>query len=66
MLGGSQYPFDMGIAHPLALISEAKLAEKDQENILYRTAEDFLGIASGPQVAFQDVVEASEVLRKQA
>ena len=51
---GSDYPFDMGIAHPLALISEAKLAEKDQENILYRTAEEFLGIASGPQVAFQD------------
>ena len=63
---GSDYPFDMGIAHPLALISEAKLAEKDQENILYRTAEEFLGIASGPQVAFQDVVDASEVLRKQA
>ena len=41
---GSDYPFDMGDAHPLASIAEAKLTGLERENILYRTAETFLGL----------------------
>ncbi len=41
---GSDYPFDMGIAHPLAFIDDAKLSDKDRDNILFRTAQEFLGL----------------------
>ena len=43
---GSDYPFDMGIAAPIELIDQAKLSEDDRANILYRTAETFLGLAN--------------------
>jgi aminocarboxymuconate-semialdehyde decarboxylase len=42
---GSDYPFDMGITHPRALVSAANLLPRDEENVLYRTAEEFLGLA---------------------
>jgi aminocarboxymuconate-semialdehyde decarboxylase len=45
---GSDYPFDMGVPHPLASIDEATLAAADRENVLYRTAEKFLGIDESP------------------
>jgi aminocarboxymuconate-semialdehyde decarboxylase len=45
---GSDYPFDMGVPHPLASIDEATLAAVDRENVLYRTAEKFLGIDESP------------------
>ncbi len=45
---GSDYPFDMGVEHPLASLDQASLSAADRENILYRTAEEFLGlVASG-------------------
>jgi aminocarboxymuconate-semialdehyde decarboxylase len=43
---GSDYPFDMGIAHPLAPIDKARLTATDRDNILHRTAEEFLGLAT--------------------
>ena len=39
---GSDYPFDMGVQDPVGTLSEAHLSQADQENILYRTAEQFL------------------------
>jgi len=41
---GSDYPFDMGVEAPIALIDQANLPESDRQNILYRTAETFLGL----------------------
>ena len=41
---GSDYPFDMGVEAPVALIDQANLPENDRANILYRTAETFLGL----------------------
>ncbi len=41
---GSDYPFDMGIQHPVAFIEQASLSPADYANILYRTAEEFLGV----------------------
>lgn len=41
---GSDYPFDMGIEHPLALIEETSLDQRDRDNILFRTAEAFLNL----------------------
>ena len=43
---GSDYPFDMGLAHPLEHLSSARLSEKEREDILFRTAEDFFGLSS--------------------
>lgn len=43
---GSDYPFDMGVEHPLELLEKTTLPEADRRNILYRSAEEFLGIAS--------------------
>ena len=43
---GSDYPFDMGVEKPIALIDQAKLSDNDRSNILYRTAENFLGLTS--------------------
>lgn len=45
---GSDYPFDMGIKHPVAFIEQALLSETDYENVLYRTAEEFLGLMHDP------------------
>lgn len=42
---GSDYPFDMGVRHPRSQLADAKLADDDLDNILFRTAEDFLGLA---------------------
>ncbi len=41
---GSDYPFDMGVAHPLEQLSAARLSDGDLDNILFRTAEEFLGV----------------------
>jgi len=41
---GSDYPFDMGIQDPVARLDEANLSRPDRENILYRTAEQFLNL----------------------
>jgi aminocarboxymuconate-semialdehyde decarboxylase len=43
---GSDYPFDMGVPHPLASIDEKAFTGTDRENILHRTAERFLGLAA--------------------
>lgn len=42
---GSDYPFDMGIEHPLELIRKTSLSEADQNNIFYRSAEEFLNLS---------------------
>lgn len=41
---GSDYPFDMGVEHPLDQVVDAELSEVDLDNVLFRTAEEFLGI----------------------
>jgi aminocarboxymuconate-semialdehyde decarboxylase len=41
---GSDYPFDMGVKHPLQQLSDVHLTENDLDDILFRTAEEFLGI----------------------
>lgn len=41
---GSDYPFDMGVQDPVARLGEANLSQADRENILYRTAEQFLNL----------------------
>lgn len=41
---GSDYPFDMGIEHPLGLIADSAIGEEDRNNIRYRTAETFLNL----------------------
>jgi aminocarboxymuconate-semialdehyde decarboxylase len=43
---GSDYPFDMGMADPIELIKQANLSDGDCANILYRSAETFLGLSS--------------------
>jgi aminocarboxymuconate-semialdehyde decarboxylase len=43
---GSDYPFDMGVQHPVNLLDQAALSKWDRENILYRTAEQFLGLVT--------------------
>lgn len=40
---GSDYPFDMGVEHPLDQVIDAGLSEADLDNVLFRTAEEFLG-----------------------
>jgi predicted TIM-barrel fold metal-dependent hydrolase len=42
---GSDYPFDMGIRHPTELIARASLGDADRENILHRSAEEFLNLS---------------------
>jgi aminocarboxymuconate-semialdehyde decarboxylase len=42
---GSDYPFDMGVQHPVGLLDQAALSNEDRQNILYRTAEEFLGLS---------------------
>ena len=42
---GSDYPFDMGVAHPLDQLAGTRLTGQDLDNILFRTAERFLGLA---------------------
>lgn len=41
---GSDYPFDMGIQHPNELIAKTALGAADRDNILYRSAEEFLNL----------------------
>lgn len=41
---GSDYPFDMGVEHPLDQVVDAGLGEDDLDNVLFRTAQKFLGI----------------------
>lgn len=41
---GSDYPFDMGVEHPLPFLDQTALSGADRENVLYRTAEEFLGL----------------------
>jgi aminocarboxymuconate-semialdehyde decarboxylase len=43
---GSDYPFDMGVEAPVELIDESKLSESERANVLYRTAEAFLGLCA--------------------
>lgn len=46
---GSDYPFDMGVEHPQAQLTGLKLSAAERDNILFRTAEEFLGLrAAGP------------------
>lgn len=40
---GSDYPFDMGVEHPLDQVIDAGLSDADLDNVLFRTAEEFLG-----------------------
>lgn len=49
---GSDYPFDMGIEHPIASLEEASLSESDLRNVLYQSAEAFLGLA--PKEGYTD------------
>ncbi len=42
---GSDYPFDMGVEHPLDQLAGVRLAESDLDNLLFRTAERFLKLA---------------------
>lgn len=39
---GSDYPFDMGVDHPLQQLTAVKLSPEDRDNILFRTAQEFL------------------------
>ncbi|HET7597480.1 MAG TPA: amidohydrolase family protein [Burkholderiales bacterium] len=41
---GSDYPFDMGVQDPVGVLGETTLSEADRQNILHRTAEEFLGL----------------------
>jgi hypothetical protein len=38
----------MGVEAPVELIEESSLSESDHANVLYRTAETFLGLGSEP------------------
>ncbi len=42
---GSDYPFDMGVEHPVDSLEEAGLSEPDLRNVLYQSAEAFLGLS---------------------
>lgn len=44
---GSDYPFDMGVDHPLEQLQGVKLSEEDFENVTHRSAEAFLGMPRG-------------------
>ena len=41
---GSDYPFDMGVKHPLSQLEGANLSDDEREDLLFRAAEEFLGI----------------------
>jgi predicted TIM-barrel fold metal-dependent hydrolase len=42
---GSDYPFDMGVEHPLAQLEGLALSAEDLENITHQTARRFLRLA---------------------
>lgn len=42
---GSDYPFDMGLEHPVASLEAARLSDDEREDVLCRAAEEFLGLA---------------------
>ncbi len=42
---GSDYPFDMGVEHPLAQLEGLALTAEDVDNITHRTARRFLRLA---------------------
>lgn len=46
---GSDYPFDMGVQDPVARLEETNLSATDRENVLYRTAEEFLHLDRTPE-----------------
>src|SRR5216684_261886 len=39
---GSDYPFDMGVEHPLRQLTGVSLSPEDRNNILFKTAQEFL------------------------
>jgi aminocarboxymuconate-semialdehyde decarboxylase len=39
---GSDYPFDMGVEHPLEQLTGVSLSSEDRDNILFKTAQEFL------------------------
>ena len=39
---GSDYPFDMGVDHPLAQLEGLALSPADRDNITHKTAQRFL------------------------
>ena len=41
---GSDYPFDMGVKHALDQLADTRLGAADLDNVLWRTAERFLGL----------------------
>ena len=43
---GSDYPFDMGLAHPLEHLSSARLSDEERDDIMFHSAEEFLGLSS--------------------
>ena len=42
---GSDYPFDMGVEHPLAQLERLTLTPEDADNITHKTARRFLRLA---------------------
>jgi hypothetical protein len=42
---GSDYPFDMGVEHPVRQLTGVSLGPKDTDNILFKTAQEFLRLA---------------------
>jgi hypothetical protein len=41
---GSDYPFDMGVDHPLAQLEGVALSAADRDNLTYKTAQRYLGL----------------------
>jgi aminocarboxymuconate-semialdehyde decarboxylase len=41
---GSDYPFDMGVEHPIGQLAGTPLTPEDLDNVLFRTAERFLAL----------------------
>jgi len=42
---GSDYPFDMGVEHPLAQLEGVAMTAEDMDNITHKTAQQFLRLA---------------------
>ena len=42
---GSDYPFDMGVKHPLSQLEGANISKNECADVLFRAAEEFLGIS---------------------
>jgi aminocarboxymuconate-semialdehyde decarboxylase len=42
---GSDYPFDMGVEHPLTQLEGLALSAEDRDNITHKTARRFLRLA---------------------